>query len=175
MTTQKELLEIFDLEGNYLGLLDRKACHNNPNIAHKAVHVLVFNSKKELILQKRSSQKELYPNFWDTSVGGHLTPGETYYDAAIRECKEELGFEPKSLTFLYFYKASFPHETELVTTYYTVFDGPYMFQNSHEVSEVKAFSLDELFKMSANYKLSPFFLLELEELKKFITKNGGII
>jgi len=175
MTPQKELLEIFDYEGNYLGLLDRKTCHNNPNIAHKAVHVLVFNSKKELILQKRSSKKELYPNFWDTSVGGHLIPGENYYDAAIRECKEELGFEPRSLTFLYTYKAFFPHETELVTTYYTIFDGPYIFQNSDEVSEIKAFSLDELFATCVNHQLSPYFLLELEQLKKFIKKHGRVI
>ncbi len=175
MTKQNELLEIFDFEGNYLGILDRKACHNNPNIAHKTVHVLIFNSKKELILQKRSSNKDLYPNCWDTSVGGHLSPGETYYEAGIRECKEELGFEPASLTFLYSYIAFFPHETELVKTYYTIYDGPYMFQNSDEVSEIKAFSLDELFEMDRNDQFSPFFLLELEELKKFITKNGRIL
>lgn len=170
---KSEMLEIFDQNGNFLGLLERYKCHQNPDIAHKAVHVLVFNSKKQLILQKRSAKKDLFPNFWDTSVGGHLNPGETYYEAGIRECIEELGFMPEKLSFLYSYKAKFPHETELVETFYTVFDGPYNFQNSDEVSEIKAFELEELFNLKNTNEFSPFFLMELEELKKFLLKNGG--
>ncbi|MCX7771248.1 MAG: NUDIX domain-containing protein [Proteobacteria bacterium] len=174
MIPEREFLEIFDLNGNYLGLLERSDCHKNPNVAHKAVHVLVFNSRLELILQKRSDKKELYPNYWDTSVGGHLMPGETYFEAGIRECMEELGFKPERLDFLYSYIAKLPHETELVETYYTIFDGPYNFHNSSEVSEIKAFPLKELFEMEDTSKFSPFFLLELRELKKYYEGTGGI-
>jgi isopentenyl-diphosphate delta-isomerase type 1 len=174
MKTEKELLEIFDENGNFLGLLDRSECHKNPKVAHKAVHVLVFNSKMELVLQKRSEKKELYPNHWDTSVGGHLSPGETYLDAGYRECMEELGFKPEKLSFLYSYKAMLPHETELVETYYTIYDGPFYFQNTKEVSEVRAFPLKELFELEDTSNFSPFFLLELSELKNFFQKFGGI-
>lgn len=174
MNSKQELLEIFDVHGNYLGLLERSECHKNPNVAHKAVHVLVFNSKFELILQKRSSKKELYPDHWDTSVGGHLAPKETYFEAGIRECEEELGFKPEKLIFLYSYTAKFPHEIELVETYYTIFDGPFNFQNSSEVSEIKAFSLKELFELKDTSDFSPFFLMELKELKNYYEKNGGI-
>lgn len=175
MTHHSELLEIFDKNGDFLGLLERKECHKNPEIAHKAVHVLVFNSKKELILQKRSSKKELYPNMWDTSVGGHLSPGENYRDAAIRECKEELGFIPDKLNFLYAYTAKFPNETELVETYVTIYDGPYLFENSEEVSQVKGFSLEELFSLKCTIQFSPYFLFELEQLKSNLHKLGGIL
>ncbi len=174
MSQAKELLEIYDAYGNYLGLLERSECHKNPEFAHKAVHVLVFNAKFELILQKRSNKKELFPNHWDTSVGGHLMPGETYTEAAIRECEEELGFKPDNLTFLYSYKATFSNETELVETYYTIFDGPYNFSKSHEVSEVKAFSLKDLFHQKDLSGFSPYFLEELNHLKEYISKNGGI-
>lgn len=174
MNSKKELLEIYDKRGNYLGLLERSECHKNPEIAHKAVHVLVFNSKLELLLQKRSNKKELYPDHWDTSVGGHLMPGETYLEAAIRECLEELGFKPENLNFLYSYRANFPNETELVKTYYTIFDGPYNFSNSQEVSEVKFFSLEELFLLKDMAGFSPYFLVELKHLKEHLNKTGGI-
>lgn len=121
-----EFLETFDLNGNFLGLKKRSECHKNPNIAHKAVHILVFKNENEIFLQKRSSKKDLYPLCWDTSVGGHLSIGEDYITAGIRECKEELGFEPKNLKFLYRYTAHLPSEIELVETYSTFYDGSFL-------------------------------------------------
>jgi len=51
----------------------------------------VLNSKGEMFLQKRSANKDTYPGYWDTSVGGHVGPGESYDEAARREMMEELG------------------------------------------------------------------------------------
>jgi len=75
-------------------------CHGNPALVHRAVHVLVVNAAGELLLQKRSARKDIQPGKWDTSVGGHLEPGESYFAAALREMREELGLSGLPLTFL---------------------------------------------------------------------------
>lgn len=168
-----ELLETYDLKGNFLGLKERSECHKNPNIAHRAVHILVFKNENELFLQRRSGKKDLYPLCWDTSVGGHLSVGEEYLTAGIRECKEELGFEPNNLKFLYRYTATLPSEVEFVETYSTFYEGPFL-PDATEVIEVKAFPLDFLFNMKDTKDFSPFFLLELEQLKNFIITGGSL-
>src|SRR3990172_7021722 len=86
-----ETLEVVDKDGNVLGLAKRSEIHGNPSLVHRVVHVLVFNSKGDLLLQKRSMNKDVAPGTWDTSVGGHVNPGEDIPEAARREMKEELG------------------------------------------------------------------------------------
>jgi len=169
--SNKELLEVFDAEGHLVGLFPRNECHKNKELAHRAVHILVFNSKGDILLQKRSAKKDLYPLMWDTSVGGHLSPKESYLDAAARECEEELGFRPRNLVWLYRYTMFAENETELVETFFTIYDGPYT-PCGEEVLEVKPFSVEELFKEDVKSLCSPFFLKELEVFKNFLKERG---
>jgi isopentenyldiphosphate isomerase len=53
--------------------------------------VLVFNSRGQLFLQKRSMKKDCFPGTWDSSASGHLDCGEDYDTCAVRELREELG------------------------------------------------------------------------------------
>ena len=75
----------------------------DPSLLHKVVHVLVFNDAGNLLLQKRSMNKDVAPGKWDTSVGGHVSPGEDLKTAALREMKEELGVIPEDIEPLYSY------------------------------------------------------------------------
>jgi len=113
----EEFLEIVDKDGRIISVAPRSAIHGNPSMLHKVVHVLVFNSKGELLLQKRASNKDVAPDKWDTSVGGHVMPGEDILTAAKREMLEELGVETDNLRFLYSYIHSNDYESELVYTY----------------------------------------------------------
>lgn len=65
--------------------MHRKGLH------HRTVHVWVQNTKGELLLQKRSSSKEVFPGLWDISCAGHLSAGDSSLDGAVRELEEELG------------------------------------------------------------------------------------
>lgn len=167
----EEILEAFDESGKFIGLFSRAECHRRRELAHRAVHILVFNSSGSIILQRRSAKKDLYKLMWDTSVGGHLAPGESYLDGAIRECKEELGITPKELIELYSYTMYAENETELVLTYFTIHDGPYH-PDSEEVLELKSFSVSELFGKELEKVASPFFLKEREEFEKFLKRSG---
>ena len=60
-------------------------------LKHRAVHVLVFNEKGEVFLQKRSMKKDTFPGAWDSSTSGHVDSGEDYDACAVRELREEIG------------------------------------------------------------------------------------
>jgi isopentenyldiphosphate isomerase len=64
---------------------------------HRAVHVLVFNARGEVFLQKRSMRKDIAAGKWDSSASGHLDTGEDYDACAVREVREELGLELEHL------------------------------------------------------------------------------
>ena len=60
-------------------------------LKHRAIHVLVFNARGEIFLQKRSMTKDTFPGAWDSSASGHLDSGEDYDACAVRELREEFG------------------------------------------------------------------------------------
>lgn len=60
---------------------------------HRIVNVFILNTKGEMLAQKRKSNKSLYPNKYDPSVGGMVTANQTYDEAAQKEMREELGLE----------------------------------------------------------------------------------
>ena len=87
----EEMFPIVDEEGNITGAATRKECHSGSKLLHPVVHLHVFNDKGELYLQKRPAWKDIQPNKWDTSVGGHIDLGESVEMALKREAQEELG------------------------------------------------------------------------------------
>lgn len=145
MPEQNELLEVVTSEGEIIKILPRSEIHGNPSLIHRVVHVLVFNNKGDLLLQKRSMNKDVAPGKWDTSVGGHVNPGETLDKAVQREMEEELGIRSCNFKFLYSHIHSNPYETELVYTYLCVYNGEIFF-NRDEIDEVKAWGMEEIKK-----------------------------
>lgn len=140
---QEEILEIVDRDGKTIGTAPRSQIHGNPSLLHKVVHVLVFNDKGELLLQKRSLTKDVAPGKWDTSVGGHVPNGEDLITAAKREMEEELGIISCDIKPLYSYIHSNPYETEMVFTHSCIHNGPFSF-NKEEIDEVRFWNMEEI-------------------------------
>lgn len=57
------------------------------------VHVCIFNSKGEMLIQQRQSFKKGFPNMWDITLGGSSQSGETSTETMHRELLEELGID----------------------------------------------------------------------------------
>jgi isopentenyldiphosphate isomerase len=156
----EELLEIVDERGQVVGLAPRAVIHGNPSLLHRVVHVLVVNSLGEMLLQKRSMNKDVAAGRWDTSVGGHVDPGEGLIEAARREMLEELGIGGGPLEFLYSYTHSNPYESELVHTYRCLHEGPFSF-NPEEIDEVRFWAIEEIISATGSGALSDNFQREI--------------
>src|SRR2546426_8711941 len=86
----EEIFDVVNDRDEVTGQKPRSEIHRL-KLKHRAVHVLVVNSKGEVFLQKRSMKKDCFPGTWDSSASGHLDSGESYDACAVRELKEELG------------------------------------------------------------------------------------
>ena len=85
--------EIFDVVNERDEVIDRRPRSevHARGLLHRAVHILVFNSRGEVFLQKRSLKKDRQPGVWDSSASGHVDSGEQYDACALRELREEIG------------------------------------------------------------------------------------
>jgi isopentenyldiphosphate isomerase len=155
----EEYLEIVDAEGEVIGIAPRSEIHGNPSLIHRVVHVLLLNTRGELLLQKRSQKKDVAPGKWDTSVGGHVSLGEELLSAAKREMEEELGVTGCDLDYLYSYRHSNPYETELVSTYRCMYNGTAdrISFSREEIDEVRFWSLKEIREILGKQILSENF------------------
>ncbi len=89
-----ESLDVVNEQDEVIEQLPRGEVHER-NLLHRAVHVFVTNKGGDLFLQKRSMLKDSHPGKWDSSASGHVDPGESYSDCAVREMWEEIWVEPK--------------------------------------------------------------------------------
>jgi len=151
-----ELLEVVDDEGRVTGLAPRERCHGDPALAHRVVHVLVRNRAGALFLQRRSRTRRIQPGKWDSSVGGHVLPGEPLEAAALRELAEELGLEaaPGELERLHEYVWRSDIETERVTTFAIVREGPFRL-HPDEIEEGRFWTEAELRAAAGTGALTP--------------------
>ena len=140
---KNEIFDIVDENDQVIGQAPRSRCHGDPSLIHRVAHVLVFNRDGCLLLQKRAQTKDIQPGKWDTSVGGHLDPGESYHEAARREMAEELGITSIPLTYLYSSKIRNAIESENVATYLSRYDGELLFP-PEEIEEVRFWSPAEI-------------------------------
>lgn len=88
-----EKIDVYDKFMQKTGkIIDRYTPLENGEF-RRLVHSCIFNSKGEMLMQKRNPNKRAWPGFWDMSVGGGVQAGETINDAIHRETLEELGID----------------------------------------------------------------------------------
>jgi isopentenyldiphosphate isomerase len=141
----EELLPLVDEEGRVVGTAPRSEVHGNPRLMHPVVHCVVTDRSGRLLLQLRSRHKDVQPGKWDTSVGGHVDPGETIEEALRRELREELGLVPEAggPEFLYRYVMRSEIETELVHTFRLTSEGPFH-PDPNEIDDVRFWTPAEI-------------------------------
>src|SRR5215468_4993917 len=86
----EDIFDVVNERDEVVGSKPRDEVHRL-GLMHRAVHVLVFNSRGQIFLQKRSLTKDRQPGLWDSSASGHVDSGEDYDACAVRELREEIG------------------------------------------------------------------------------------
>ncbi len=141
MDDSSELFDVVDSEDRVVGQATRGEVHAK-GLLHRSVHILVFNSRGELFLQKRAMTKDENPGYWDSSAAGHVNAGEEYRTSAQRELMEELGISGE-LQFFRKFSASQATLWEHVETYLCTTDQEITI-NLLEISEGRFWPIPDL-------------------------------
>ena len=91
MTQTKEMIDLYTADRIPTGQTMVRGDKPPANSFRLVVHVCIFSSDGQMLIQKRKDDIVRWPGYWDVSVGGHASSGDTSRAAAQRETKEELG------------------------------------------------------------------------------------
>ena len=155
-------MEYFDIvndEGMPTGeIVSREDAHRD-GTPHRTVHVWVIRPSEksyDVLLQKRSMDKDSYPGLYGTSSAGHIPAGEEPLPAAARELGEELGIDasPAELTYAGIFRVKYEkvfhdrpfrdNEISRVFVYEGNVDIRDLTLQKSEVDEVRWFDIDEV-------------------------------
>lgn len=87
-----ELLDIVDEQDQIIGQMERAEVHRR-GMTCRNVQIFFVTPAGEIILQKRSLTKKSYPGRFTSTASGHVTSGESYLEAAVKETLEETGVQ----------------------------------------------------------------------------------
>ena len=179
----KDLLILVDESDKALGFKSKSECHEGNGTLHRAFSVFIFNPLGQLLIQKRSSNKELWDLHWSNSCCSHPKKNEQMELAVKRRLKEELGIEcPVHYLYKFTYHAKYKDlgsEHELCHVYVGLFDGEIK-ANPEEIDDWKFIKPDDLQERIRNSKkdYTPWMKIEWEMLtasyKREIENSIGI-
>ena len=146
-----EMFDVVDLSDQVVGQETRSFVHKRGAL-HRAVHIMIQRPSGEWVLQKRSSTKDLGPFLWTSSCSGHVDAGESYLEAAVRECMEELGIKVVKDSFNEIFRCSPCKETgnEFVRVYTLFYEREIIF-DPLEINRIKNFTYLEIKEFLANH------------------------
>jgi len=175
-----EQLEMFLPDGSPADCgVDRTRAHAE-GILHGASHVFICRKQNdviEILLQRRASSKDSFPNCLDISSAGHIERGSDFLQTAVKELSEELGLNvsPNCLHEIFMQTVdirSFFHgrpfiDREINRVYlYIPAEEPALRIQQEELSEVVWMNLDTvLARVRAN---DPEYCLESDELERAV-------
>ena len=90
----EEMLDLVNEQGDPIGRAVPRSEAHRLGLRHRTSHVWLVRRKNgvlEVLLQKRSDEKDSFPGCYDISSAGHIPAGQGFVDSALRELKEELG------------------------------------------------------------------------------------
>ncbi len=154
-----EYLDVCTEDGRPTGKTVSRDDAHRDGIMHRTAHVWIVREKKggyDILLQKRSMEKESFPGMYDTSSAGHIPAGEEPLRSALRELKEELGIsaEPDQLAFAGTFRIRYEKEfhgrlfRDNEITWVYVYSAPVevnaLVLQASEVDEARWFDLEEV-------------------------------
>lgn len=137
---------LVDENDNAVGTMEKMEAHHR-GVLHRAFSILLFNTRGEILLQKRAGSKYHSAGLWTNTCCSHPRPGESIQMATRRRLKFEMGIDLETVfAYKFIYKAPLGLnlvEHELDHVYTGTFDGvPDI--NREEVEDWKYVSLQEL-------------------------------
>jgi isopentenyldiphosphate isomerase len=138
-------------------------------LRHRATYVLVFNAGGQLFVHRRTATKDVYPSFLDVAIGGVVTAGETYDEAAQRELAEEIGVSgvPLRCMLPFHYEDEDNRVNGMV--YSCTYDGPVKLQ-PEEIVSGEWLDLDQVLEQTQHESFCPD---GIEALIRYLDRLAG--
>lgn len=186
-----EYLDVCDEKGQPAGgIVSREKAHRD-GIRHRTAHVWVIREVKgriQVLLQKRSANKESFPGMYDTSSAGHIPAGCEPLDSALRELREELGIEAGEGQLCYIgaicnrYEAQFRGKIFRDNEYCSVYlyreplDAESLHLQAEEVERVDWFDLEQV-REEIEHSRERFCVpgASLDLLRRFLLTEQGLL
>lgn len=152
-------MEKFDLYNFDRTLSGKTVERGNPipeGFFRLVVVILIFNSKGEMLIQKRQKFKKNWSNLWDVSSSGHVQAGETSQQGAMRELKEEIGIDYDLTGIPPFMTTSFSNGFNDYYLIHMDVDASKLKLQEEEVQDVKWASKEEIYKMIDEETFIPY-------------------
>ncbi|MEY4660375.1 MAG: hypothetical protein RLZZ42_327 [Bacteroidota bacterium] len=169
------MIVLVDEQDNPTGVMEKMEVHRKA-LLHRAFSVFLFNSKGEMLLQRRALSKYHSGGLWTNTCCSHPYPGETPQEAGKRRMKEELGFEAEvNPAFSFIYKAALDNElTEYEFDHVLIgeYDGD-VYPNEDEVGDYCYVSMDVLKENLQRHpmKYTAWFKIAFPMLEAYLEKN----
>ena len=141
-----EKVILVDEQDHVIGTMDKMEAHLGGRL-HRAFSILIFNSKGEILLQKRSKGKYHSGGLWTNACCSHPGPNEPIEEATRRRLKHEMGIDLQpDFAYKFIYESKLDKdltEHELDHVYIGIFDGVPVV-NRDEVEEWKFVNIKSL-------------------------------
>ena len=153
-----ELFDVVDGQGRPTGATVSREQAHREGVRHRTAHVWILRKKDgetQILLQKRSENKDSHPGCYDISSAGHIPAGQEFVPSALRELKEELGVQaaPEQLVWCgqrrFHFESEFhgrPFKDDQVSNVYALWldrEAQEFTLQAEEVSEVRWFSFED--------------------------------
>ncbi|CAG5067706.1 Isopentenyl-diphosphate Delta-isomerase [Dyadobacter sp. CECT 9623] len=133
-------------EDEAVGLMPKLEAHQK-GMLHRAFSVFIFNSKGEMLLQRRAFGKYHSEGLWSNTCCSHPFPDESTHHAAVRRLQEEMGIATDlNFLFTFQYHAALENgltENELDHVFWGVSDEEPSI-NTEEVCDYKYLKMSEI-------------------------------
>jgi len=159
-----EIYDVVDENDKLIGKATRQEVHDK-KLIHRSVMFFIFDKKGRIFVTQRTKNKEFFKEYWSIVLGGHVNSGETYEEAAIRECKEETGIEGNSV-FMGSFKQRIPEEKENVKVY-AFYADKFPKLDTFEIKQGKFMAIKEIENKIKKEKFLPETKVLLKILKNF--------
>ena len=171
---KNEFWDIYNKDREMTGKIHRRGESMEKGEYHMAVHVCIFNNRKQLLIQQRQPFKKGWPNMWDLSVGGSALAGDSSSAAAERETFEELGLKIDLADTRPNFTVNFP---EGFDDYYIIeqdIDINKLKLQEEEVKQVRWADKEEVLKMQEEGTMIPYWFVDkLFEIRKVKDAHGN--
>jgi 8-oxo-dGTP pyrophosphatase MutT (NUDIX family) len=153
MGVADEIVVIVDQDNNIVGAVPRREMRAK-RLAHRSTYILVFNSRGELYVQKRTLTKDVFPGYYDIAAGGVVLAGETYEQGAARELEEEMGIRDVPLTRLFDFYFENKHTRLWGCAFSCTYDGVVVLQEE-EVESGAFVPVDDILRRAETQPFTP--------------------